>query len=588
MAYRNSKKPVSFSLVFSLCTCLATVSAAQSDVTQKLLDAAAEDPNVARLITQLERGQSDQVVQSTIQMFYQIAPDGVLSTEALELAERRTIAKARARFLSQHLIYDLDGDGAISTVEMAGVFGSDASRLASLRALADTDIDGAVSAEELRVTATEQAENQRGRQQFGYLMAFDLDGDGTVVVDELIAALQELTSNDRARARTQGVGNVSNETFAETQDAPEPPAPLPINPEGLPTELHMVGIYEPRVSRNGDGVARREPVAVKVDRPGVSVTLVLGSYEPTQWVIETSEGTRVDHIVAHDRNRIRGEIVLNGERASVTFRDLPLAYRSDGNRLQPFHAAAANASGIPKAGSFHGSYRAPEDGFVIDDAPGVPTQAEVDAALAAGALRLADLSPKLRDALQGKIKAPGTAWSLRDEGFVGVDDKGKSVVHTLPLEAPEVSWPMGTAYDPKSQRIWGVTLGGVGYLYTYDIANDRWTARSMESVDAGGLIFDPASGNLIATPGPHGRTGYLIMDTTGKVLSRLEIATKDYPGLIGTFDPGNGPSPRMVPIMIDGDLLLVRAEQRMRPNQNSAPRWVYVVDLQSGKARLVR
>ncbi len=588
MAYRNSKKPVSFGLVFSLCTCLATASASQSDVTQKLLDAAARDPNVGRLITQLERGQSDQVVQSTIQLFYQIAPDGVLSNDALELAERRTIAKARARYLSQHLIYDLDGDGAISTAEMEGVFGSDASRLASLRALADTDRDGAISAEELRVTATAQAEGQRGRQQFGYLMVFDLDGDGNLVVDELVAALQDLAQNDAARAQAQGVGSVTNGTLTDAQDAPETPAQLPINPEGLPTELHMVGIYEPRVSRNSDGVARREPVAVKVDRPGVSVTLVLGSYEPTQWVIETSEGTRVDHIVAHDRNRIRGEVVLNGERASVTFRDLPLAYRSEGNRLQPFHAAAAEVSGIPKAGSFHGSYRAPEDGFVVEDAPGVPTQAEIDAALEAEALRVSELSPKLRDAFQGKIKAPGTTWSLRDEGFVGFDNEGKSVIHRLPLDAPEVSWTMGTAFDPESQRIWGVTLGGVGYLYTYDITSNRWTARSMENVDAGGLIFDPASGNLIATPGPHGRSGYLIMDTTGKVLSRLEIATKDYPGLIGTFDPGNGPSPRMVPVMIDGDLLLVRAEQRMRPNQNTTSRWLYVVDLQSGKARLVR
>lgn len=111
----------------------------------------------------------------------------------------------------------------------------------------------------------------------------------------------------------------------------------------------------------------------------------------------------------------------------------------------------------------------------------------------------------------------------------------------------------------------------------------------MNNVDVGGIIFDPATGNLITTPGSIGRSGYMVMDSSAKVLSSLEVSINDYPGLIETYDPGNGPRPSMIPVMIEGDLLLVRAEARLRPTRPSAnSQWVYLVDLQSGQVWLVR
>ena len=571
---------------------VTTASATPVDLQQKLLETAARDPMLERQVMQMlsliEQGQLDQVVQLTVKQFFELAPRGTLSEAVIEASKKKTIATARARFLAQYLGYDLDGDGAISKIEMSGLYGNEAAKVITLLGTADLNNDGDISVEELRKAATDQAGQQRNRYHVGYLMAFDLDEDGVVGVEELLKGLRMLEVLEPTGSKLQDTTIATNGTFSLSVEETEATDLNPTNADGLPIELHMVGIYEPRKGRNEDGLSRSEPVSIKVDRSGVSVVLVLGSYRPTRWVIETSTGTQVDSVIMADRNRVRGEVILNGEKVSVTYRDLPLAYNSRGNRFQPFHETASRAAGVRNATSFQGSYKAPEEGFVIADAPGVPTRTEVEAELTAQALPAAELSPRLKNAFESKTQAPGSKWTLREEGFVGVDENGKTVLHKLPLEAPEVSWPMGTAHDPAGQQIWGVTLGGEGYLYRYDIAKNKWSARSMNNVDAGGLIFDSKTGTLIATPGPHGRSGYLVMDTSGKLLSKLEIDSTEYPGLINTYDPGNGPNPRLVPIMIDGDLLLVRAEPPQGSLRNSGSRWVYLVNLQSGKVRLVR
>jgi hypothetical protein len=562
------------------------------DLQQKLLETAARDPmlerQVMQMLSRIENGQLDQVIQLTVKQYFEVAPRGDLSEATIEVSKKKAIAAVRARFLAQHLGYDLDGDGAISKAEMSGVYGNEAAKVVTLLGTSDLNNDGEISAEELRQAATNQAGQQRSRNHVAYLMAFDLDGDGVVGVEELVKGLHMLEALEPASSQLQNNTNATTGTFSTSVEETEVIVENPTNADGLPIELHMVGIYEPRKGRNEDGLSRSEPVSIKVDRPGVSVTLALGSHRPTRWVIEASADTQVDKVIVSDRNRARGEVILNGQKVSVTYRDLPLAYKTRGNRFQPFHERASKAARVRNAASFRGAYKAPQEGFIIDDAPGIPTRAEVEAELTAQALPAVELPPKLRGAFEGKTQAPGSKWTLRNEGFVGVDGNGKRILHKLPLEAPEVSWPMGAAYDPVGQQLWGVTLGGEGYLYRYDIAMNKWSARSMNNDDASGLIFDPKTGTLIATPGPHGRAGYLIMDASGKLQSKLEIASTEYPGLISTYDPGNGPSPRMVPIMIDGDLLLLRLESRRGSSRNLGSQWVYLVDLQSGKVRLVR
>jgi hypothetical protein len=53
-------------------------------------------------------------------------------------------------------------------------------------------------------------------------------------------------------------------------------------------ELHIVGVYEPTPIDS--------PILVQVNRPGDN-KLVLNSYEPVHWIVETSAGAEVSEIV---------------------------------------------------------------------------------------------------------------------------------------------------------------------------------------------------------------------------------------------------------------------------------------------------
>ena len=583
------------SVFFSVCFSMAAAPASGSsdDLARKLFDAAGSDRAaeryVSRLISNIERGQVDQLTQQTMQTFFQIAPDGQLTEAALALAQQRNVARNRARLMGQYLIHDLNGDGTISFAEMENLLGTAAAQVVSLRALADANGDGEISMDELLAAATASAGKTMRQDQNRLLMVFDLNDDDVVVVDEVLTALRTLAGQALSVTSPSGGLNMTTGTFAAPSDEPETSETKTTNADGLPIELHMVGIYEPTTGQLGDPpVSKRFPVQIKVDRPGVAVKLVLGSYEPAHWKIETTEGTVIEQIIVSSHNRPRADFTVNGERMAAQFANLPLAYQARGNRFQPFHKAAAKAARVASASSFHGTYKAPIEGYVIDKAPGVPTAEEVEAALRAEALQASELPQKLRDAFEGKVAAPGANWALRQEGFVGKSGD-QTVLHKLPLEAPEVSWPVGVAYDPKGKTLWGVTFGGEGFLYEFDIEEERWTARSMNNVDVGGIIFDSTTGNLITTPGSHGRSGYMVMDQSAKVLSTLEVSVNDYPGLVDSFDPGNGPSPRIVPVMIEGDLLLVRAVPDLRPTQRATSSdLVYLVNLKSGEVRLVR
>ncbi|CTQ48443.1 hypothetical protein [Jannaschia donghaensis] len=353
-------------------------------------------------------------------------------------------------------------------------------------------------------------------------------------------------------------------------------------------ELHLVGIYEPRTVRQTGQPVRQGSVVVEVDRPGQDVALVLTSHEPVQWDIVASPDTRIARVILSGDGVVRSPAQVNSSPVEVERTTLPLAYEIRGNRFQPFHEAAFTFVGVDRADSFHGAYTAPPGGFLITRAPGLATQAEIEEALLERAVDRADLNASFRSVLSGDGSPAGAKWRFDGEGFIGRDDAGTALRYAAPLILPDISWPMGAAHDPDGGLLWGITLGGEGYLYRFDVASDEWTAWSMENHDAGGLIFDREGGMLIATPGPRRRSAFLVMDQRGQVLRRVGIPLEDFPGLLDTFDPGNGPSPRFTPLAVMGTEILVSAGLGMGGSRASARSPIYLVDLADRSVRLVK
>ncbi len=166
------------------------------------------------------------------------------------------------------------------------------------------------------------------------------------------------------------------------------------------------------------------------------------------------------------------------------------------------------------------------------------------------------------------------------------------MAYPAPLDMPEISVPMGVAHDPANNLLWGITLGGEGFLYEYDIGADRWSAWSMRNFDAGGLIFDAVRNRLIATPGPymsHRGGSYLTLDRRAQVVASVQVPLSAYAGLIEILDRESAAGPSFRPLAIHGDELLVStALHRIRATGTLQPTFLYVVNLLNGTVELVR
>ncbi|HYE33104.1 MAG TPA: Ig-like domain-containing protein [Methylomirabilota bacterium] len=63
-------------------------------------------------------------------------------------------------------------------------------------------------------------------------------------------------------------------------------------------------------------------------------------------------------------------------------------------------------------------------------------------------------------------------------------------ITALPAGLPELSWPMGAAYDTLRNRIIVASLGGGGYLYQYYYASNTWTVlRSLDGRDLESIVY---------------------------------------------------------------------------------------------------
>jgi hypothetical protein len=142
-------------------------------------------------------------LQRAAQTLFTYSPDGVLTSEAIEIFGRLQLAERRAQHLQGILRYDLNGDMALSRDEFEALDavldrGSKAS-LALLFIEGDLDKDGVLSIEE--VGASYVARDERSDEFALQLLGFDVNADGRVDLLE--------------------ISSVAN---AVRPEAPEPPA----------------------------------------------------------------------------------------------------------------------------------------------------------------------------------------------------------------------------------------------------------------------------------------------------------------------------------------------------------------------------
>lgn len=350
-------------------------------------------------------------------------------------------------------------------------------------------------------------------------------------------------------------------------------------------ELHVVGVYEGNTKTN-DNIHGPE-VHIQIDRDENPVILTLTSYEPVRWFVEMTPQTRLEKIILSGYRADESEVYLRGDLYSPE--RLPeriFTYKNQGENFRQMVDLLTSKTGVEALSSFHGSYRAKTEPFIIDSISNAPEN------------RPDYLKEYLApDVAPEQLKAYLEADATPVDSHINFSDKGFTVTHAgetkefpVTLDVPPISWPMAAAYDPKRNRLYGVTLVGEGYIYSYDVGEDSWSIlSSMDNFDAYSMIYDSAGDRLIIGLGMTSK-GLVAFDMETQTLESISLDAQDFPGFADLYDPGNGSAPSLQVMAIYKNFVIARVPNLDSPitrrSQNQKSR-TYLIDVETGDVTLV-
>ena len=359
-------------------------------------------------------------------------------------------------------------------------------------------------------------------------------------------------------------------------------------------EVHFVGVYEGLTQT--DGTVHGPKAQVLLDRPGAEVILVLSSYAPLRWLVELGHDTPMPTVVLaqYDGDGRKSEVWLDGAILADPVRmDLPMTYKPEGIAFRDLVRLVPERFGVVRLASFSGGYTASPLAYIISGPVDDPRQ---DADYLRGELNPAAAPASLRPLIGPLSSQAAPDVKLSDQGFEVLAPEAAPKLIPLPLDMPGVSWPVGAVRDPETGTLYGVTLGGEGFLYAYDETAATWRiVRSMDQLDAQALFLD-ATGRRLIMPLGFGAPGRIaVIDLHDGDSAPIQIVTLDrqMPGYADLYDPGNGREPALVPVGIDGDRLLLIAhgsdrDFRAQIGDGDAQPWrAYLLDLSTAKVDLV-
>ena len=348
-------------------------------------------------------------------------------------------------------------------------------------------------------------------------------------------------------------------------------------------KVHVVGVYEGNTETQGR--IHDPEVHVRVDQTEAPVVLALTSHQAVRWRIEAAPGASIEQVYVGGYDGKTSDVYINGTLSErMILEGNTFSYRAEGKPFRTLVTSLTTQLGVDRLASFSGAYR-PEPGQVlVVDKPSQAIQLQPDYL---GELVRPDALPEEWKAVL--MTPPTRMVRFSDDGFLMRVDDRNDVKIPVSLEVPRVSWPMGAAFDAARNRIYGVSAGGEGYLYQYDMVAEAWSVLTgMDHRDSSGMLFDEKQDRLIIGAPNYRTPSFLVYNLTG---SFIEVEL-DHSALIGYFDLydiGNGPPVPLLPIAVEGDMLLAKAgnTESYRGHGSSQASRTYVINMKTGSATLV-
>lgn len=364
--------------------------------------------------------------------------------------------------------------------------------------------------------------------------------------------------------------------------------------------------------------------AVKVDRPGKVVTLVVSAYNPVTWEVTASPGTTLKRVIVAGYHRQAVEGRLNGVEVVEAYREgregksrLYAYYNTHSDRLRPAIRAIHEMTGM-EVSSYQGVYSAKADSPQVVDAVMTDERLSSDFPRLTPAAEL----PKFK-ALTARVVPAGGAVSFGTITEAGpdpdsfrpgpnavnrivYDPAGKKYygltrheVHAVDMakgqstkldpgpDVLRVSWPGGIAFDTKRDRL--LVVASRDCLYEYKPATGKWRiVTELKGVDARGLVYS-AKEDVLYAIGPV-RAGQetelptlFRINAEGAVLNKTTLGGPMFPGVLGRGPAGS------VQLADAGDYLLASVVTELRGDDGPAgsESYTYLIDPRAEKTQLV-
>ena len=348
------------------------------------------------------------------------------------------------------------------------------------------------------------------------------------------------------------------------------------------TEIHAVGIYEGYVDELSSfegGFAR-----IFVDRPEATVVLSLNSHKPVRWIIEATPKTKVENILLHGTEPAASEVFLNGvDFSPQVIEDLGYAFGNEGKVFRSAVKALTSIFEGNSLASFYGSYKAPSEPFLIN---AIREEPKLKTNYLDEFVRPNEIPEDLVEFLSKNTAKSEPAVRFTYDGFVVIENNAETTIPIAP-GLPQISHPHGATRDKAGGRLFGVTLGGEGFIYQYDLAKQKWSVlSSMKNLNAMTALSDAYHDQLIMGLGQTG-TGIALFDLNTSKLSKVPLGSEDLSGFSDLYDPENEAIANLIPVGVSRNIHLARAEADKRMYPNAKASRTYLIDMLTGEATLV-
>lgn len=354
------------------------------------------------------------------------------------------------------------------------------------------------------------------------------------------------------------------------------------------TEVILVSGYEPS-GKLGVGSI----VKVIVDRPRSNVLLVLTSYDTVTWQVEATQHTRISAILVggYKKSQLVSKLNINAYRVS-----LPYSYKKNNKNFVAALSKLYQWFGIDKVDVFRGSYKLPAELRITNLDPvseELTLQGHaVQRSKQITQFNLLDSDYNIiqftQDGSYNNSSPITNAVMLDIDNIYRIADNGierfskaSNKVVKIPLapDFPPFSWPSGIAWDSKRNIISVVSFGGEGYLYRYDVANNKWLdVRSLNNEDIHYLTYDAEADRYV---GWQSFSKELIfISPEGNFLFKKKLDVNKLANFNRVIDSGNGPSSNLIIVAKRNHLILLQLSGSFHHSGKVLNIWDYDINTQ--------